>query len=176
MEEIKDINEHNLEYNKLYGVDLTAITQRSKDNSYVITKNGLPYHVPNSDEYKELYKAIDEYVKIHPEIVIIEHPYTPTIEELAEQNLLQAKYERSQAVSQITVEVDGMLFDGDEKSQERMARTITAATATGASMDETTTWVLHDNTIAHPTIKQLALALRKAGEAQTALWTKPYES
>ena len=69
-----------------------------------------------------------------------------------------------------------MLFDGDEKSQERMARTITAATATGASMDETTTWVLHDNTIAHPTIKQLSTALRKAGEAQTALWTKTYES
>ena len=100
----------------------------------------------------------------------------PSQEEVAEQNLIQAKSERSQAVSQITVEVDSMLFDGDEKSQERMARTITAATATGVSMDETTTWVLHDNTIAHPTIKQLATALRKAGEAQTILWTKPYES
>ena len=90
--------------------------------------------------------------------------------------LAQAKAERATAVASITVEVDGMIFDGDEVSQERMARTVTAATTTGASMDDTTVWVLHDNTVAAPTIRQLATALRMAGEAQTILWTKPYES
>jgi biopolymer transport protein ExbD len=90
--------------------------------------------------------------------------------------LAQAKAERAAAVAAITVEVDGMTFDGDEVAQERMARTVTAATATGASMDDTTVWVLHDNTVATPTIRQLATALRMAGEAQTALWTKPYEA
>ena len=79
-------------------------------------------------------------------------------------------------VAAITVTVDGMVFDGDEVSQERLARTVTAATATGASMDDTTTWVLHDNTVEQVTIRQLATALRLAGEAQTALWTKPYEN
>jgi hypothetical protein len=69
-----------------------------------------------------------------------------------------------------------MVFDGDEVAQERMARTVTAATATGASMDDTTVWVLHDNTVATPTIRQLATALRMAGEAQTALWTVPYQN
>jgi hypothetical protein len=68
------------------------------------------------------------------------------------------------------------VFDGDEKAQERMARTVTAATATGASMDDTTTWILHDNTVAQVTVRQLATALRMAGEAQTALWTVPYQS
>ena len=85
-----------------------------------------------------------------------------------------AKAERAAAVAALTVEVDGMIFDGDEKAQERMSRTITAATATEASMDATTTWVLHDNTVATVTIMQLATALRLAGEAQTALWIIPY--
>lgn len=100
----------------------------------------------------------------------------PTAEELAAAELKQAKVERAEAVANITVEVDGMVFDGDETAQERMARTVTAATATGASMDDTTTWVLHDNTVAQVSIRQLATALRLAGEAQTALWTVPYTS
>lgn len=95
---------------------------------------------------------------------------------IEEEALAQAKATRAAAVAAITVEVDGMTFDGDEVAQERMARTVTAATATGASMDDTTVWVLHDNTVATPTIRQLATALRLAGEAQTALWTKPYEA
>lgn len=37
------------------------------------------------------------------------------------------------------------------------------------------TWVLHDDTIAQVTKAQLKEALRKAGEKQTELWTKPYE-
>lgn len=103
--------------------------------------------------------------------------YAPkfTSKEIEEQALAQAKTERSAAVASITVTVDGMVFDGDETAQERMARTVTAATATGASMDDVTTWVLHDNTVATPTIRQLATALRRAGEAQTALWTGPYK-
>lgn len=92
------------------------------------------------------------------------------------QMLAEAKAERASAVAAITVEVDGMVFDGDETAQERMARTVTAATATGASMDDTTTWVLHDNTVAQVSIRQLATALRIAGETQTALWTVPYEA
>ena len=98
-----------------------------------------------------------------------------TPEEVAAEELAQAKAERAAAVSRITVTVDGMVFDGDEISQERMSRTITAAVATGEDMSATTTWVLADNTIAQPSIQQLAQALRAAGEQQTALWTVPYQ-
>ena len=100
----------------------------------------------------------------------------PTPEEIAEKELEEAKVARADAVANIRVWVDGMEFDGDETSQERLSRTITAATATGAKMTDYTTWVLADNTIAQVTIEQLATALRKAGEKQTELWTKPYES
>ena len=94
---------------------------------------------------------------------------------LEEAEMAELKKERAAAVAAITVEVDGMVFDGDEKAQERMSRTITAAVATGEDMSATTTWVLADNTVAQVSIKQLAQALRLAGEKQTELWTVPYQ-
>lgn len=109
-----------------------------------------------------------------PEGALLEAP-AKTEEELAAEELAQAKAERADAVRKITVAVDGMVFDGDEISQERMSRTITAAVATGEDMSATTTWVLADNTVAQVSIKQLAKALRLAGEKQTELWTVPYQ-
>ena len=96
----------------------------------------------------------------------------PTTEELAILALEQAKAERAAAVASITVEVDGMVFDGDEKAQERMARAVLMAD----SPEEETEWVLHDNTVAIVTAAQLRQACRKAGKAQTALWTVPYNN
>lgn len=100
----------------------------------------------------------------------------PTPEEQAEQELQQKKAERAEAVSRITVEVDGMVFDGDEKAQERMSRTVAIATANSMPMTTETTWVLADNTIAQVTLQQLAKACLLAGKKQTELWTKPYEA
>lgn len=121
--------------------------------------------------YVALWEA--EKAKIEAEQAKAEAEYNKP-ENVAARAFQAAKAERASAVASITVEVDGMVFDGDEKAQERMARTVTAATATGASMDDTTTWVLNDNTVAQVTVRQLATALRKAGEAQTALWVIPY--
>ena len=96
----------------------------------------------------------------------------PTPEELAAQELAKAKAERAAAVAALTVEVDGMVFDGDEKAQERMARAVLMA----ESPEEQTEWVLADNTVAIVTAAQLRRACRAAGQAQTALWTVPYEA
>ena len=101
----------------------------------------------------------------------------PTAEEVKAQALAQAKTERAEAVSKITVAVDGKTFDGDETAQTRMGRTIAAAVALGVDLTtEKRTWVLADNSVAEVTIAQLAEALRLAGDAQTELWTVPYES
>lgn len=90
--------------------------------------------------------------------------------------LEEAKEERADIVSKIKVTVDGMEFDGDEVAQTRMGRTIAAAIALGVDINTyTQTWVLADNTVATPTIKQLAQALKLAGEEQTKLWTVPYD-
>ena len=85
--------------------------------------------------------------------------------------LIKAKEERADYVSKIIVEVEGMKFDGDETSQDRMARSIVAL-----NDEETVQWVLADNTIAQVTKEQLRQALRLAGEAQTAIWANPYIS
>ena len=90
-------------------------------------------------------------------------------EEVAMKQLLTAKAEREEFVSKIVVEVDGMMFDGDEVSQDRMARSIIAL-----DLGEKVQWVLADNTIAQVTRAQLREALRKAGTAQTAIWSNPY--
>lgn len=147
--------------------------QKQDRNGEHLTGQGTPYWMPG-DDWQTPARYMMELGKL-PEGAMLKAPEKPA-EVLAEEELAKAKAERAAAVAAITVEVDGMVFDGDETAQERMARTVTAATATGASMDDTTVWVLHDNTVATPTIRQLATALRMAGEAQTALWTKPYEA
>lgn len=137
-----------------------------------VPDSGTPYWLPGDTWYTPA-RYMTELGPL-PEGALLEAP-EKTAEEIADEELAQAKAERAAAVSKITVTVDGMLFDGDEVSQERMSRTITAAVATGEPMTATTTWVLADNTIAQPSIQQLAQALRAAGEQQTALWTVPYE-
>lgn len=68
---------------KTYG----QIIHRTFDDSYVITKNGMPYHVyPYAVEFAEEWDAVFAYAEAHPECVTEEQPYvapTPTQEELA---------------------------------------------------------------------------------------------
>ena len=91
--------------------------------------------------------------------------------------LEEAKEERAKEVAKIKVTVDGMVFDGDEIAQNRIGRVIAAALLMGVDINTTKqTWVLADNTVAQPTIKQLAQALKLAGEEQTKLWTVPYSN
>ena len=100
-----------------------------------------------------------------------------TTEEQAKADLDAAKAERATQVGRLTVTVDGMVFDADETSQNRMSRVVSGAQALGVDMNTTTQiWVLADNTVATPTVAQLAQALKLAGEAQTALWTIPYQT
>lgn len=63
----------------------------------------------------------------------------------------------------------GRKFDGDETSQNRMARAI-------SSMDEgeTVMWILADNTVALIGRGELKEALRMAGSEMTQIWAAPY--
>ena len=95
----------------------------------------------------------------------------PTPEEAEAKRLEEAKRVRAAKVEAITVEVDGMVFDGNEPAQSRMARAITAAETAGL---ESTVWVLADNTVATVTKVQLQQALAKAMLAMGEVWTEPY--
>lgn len=97
-----------------------------------------------------------------------EKPAVKSVEEvLAPYDRTLFKKQRAEKVANITVDVDGMVFDGDETSQQRMARSILVM-----NDSEQITWILSDNTKAEVTKAQLETALRKAGEAQTALWSQ----
>lgn len=75
---------------------------------------------------------------------------------------------RGTAVAAITVTTSaGNVFNGDEDSQNRMARSIVALTDT-----DTITWVLADNSTIQATKAELQEALKLSGEAQTALWVQ----
>lgn len=149
---------------------------------YIADENGIqiPNPAPNTlSKYEEASKWCNEQGNATIEdkgnyYEVVKIP-DPTQEELEEKQLEKAKAERAEAVSKIKVEVDGMIFDGDETAQTRMSRTISAAQALGVPDTETRTWVLADNTVAEPTIAQLAKALKLAGDEQTRLWTVPYE-
>ncbi len=75
------------------------------------------------------------------------------------------KEARAAAVSAITVEVDGMIFDGDEVSQSRMARAAFAMIET-----DQINWVLANNEVVSINRDTLRRALLAAGDAQVALW------
>lgn len=76
------------------------------------------------------------------------------------------KVERQARVDAMVVEVDGLVFDGNEISTRRMADVIAAAD----DLADATEWTLADNGVAVVTIRQLKAALRLATEARTAIW------
>lgn len=67
------------------------IIKRTIDNSYVIVKNGLPYHVPNEGEFTEEWAEVNAYAEAHPDEVELEEPYVPSEEEIAEAEEAAAK-------------------------------------------------------------------------------------
>ena len=92
----------------------------------------------------------------------------PVVPPTAEQVREQAKRDRAAAVAAITVTTAaGNTFDGDETSQDRMARAILALQLTGTP---STIWVLADNTPVQVTAAELGEALALAGAAQSAIW------
>lgn len=95
----------------------------------------------------------------------------PTPEEIEAQALAKAKAERAEAVENITVEIDGMVFDGNEDAMRRASCAIL-----GLEDGEKMPWVLYDNTVAEVTKAQLKQMLRLAGAKMAELWVVPYEA
>lgn len=91
-------------------------------------------------------------------------PVAPApIVESAEDLVMKAKL---LAVSKILVtSTQGNIFDGDEVSQNRMARAVTAS-----STGDTTLWMLANNTPATVSHDELKEALLLSGEAMTTIW------
>ena len=78
------------------------IIHRTADDSYVITKNDMPYHVyPYAGEFAEEWDAVFAYAEAHPECVVVEQPYVPpvpTLEELKAAKKARIDAETSAAI------------------------------------------------------------------------------
>ncbi|ATG58238.1 MULTISPECIES: DUF4376 domain-containing protein [Pseudoalteromonas] len=94
-------------------------------------------------------------------------PAVKTVEEiLAPYARTIFKLNRQKLLDKLTVEVDGMVFDGDEVSQGRMARA-----AFTMEQGEQIGWVLANNNQVMVTKEVLTQALRLAGAKQSQIWS-----
>lgn len=84
----------------------------------------------------------------------------------------EAKVVREINVARIRVTTTaGYEFDGDEVSQNRMARAILGLSA--AAPGTTINWTLADNTVIQADVAELTEALMLAGATQAAMWGLP---
>lgn len=128
--------------------------------SFFQLKKKTPNLIFSQDTPKELLETIGITIEEIPDPVTEVDP------------LVAAKEQRDNDVKQITVEVDGMIFDGNEKAQDRISRTI-------LGWDENTDgieWVLANNEIAFVTKEQLQRVLQLATAEMQRLWVLPYTS
>ena len=106
------------------------ITRRA-DGSYVITNNGLPYHVPNSDGFTALWAEVDTYAQAHPEQVTDEPaPPVPTEEEL----LARAKTLKTSEFDRAMADIDAELIRSTTDIVAAMLTPATLAAETDAAL------------------------------------------
>ena len=95
-------------------MDYGQIIHRTFDDSYVITKNSMPYHVPNEGEFAEEWAEVRAYAEAHPECVVVEQPYVPpvpTLEELKAAKKARIDAETSAAIlAGFDYAVDGVTY------------------------------------------------------------------
>jgi len=79
-------------------MDFGQVSQRSTDGSYVIQRDGYPYHVPNEGEWAELWAQVHEYALANPDKVAPEppppepEPYVPPPEEIKQREAQEFVY------------------------------------------------------------------------------------
>lgn len=102
-------------------------------------------------------------------VALPEPPEKPTVksveEVLAPYDRTLFKNLRADKVGNLTVEVDGLIFDGDETSTERMNQRIQIMSDT-----DTILWTLANNDVQKVTKAQLFNAFKRAVDEQSKLW------
>lgn len=88
-----------------------------------------------------------------------------TPEEIQQGLYNQWKAERQSKVDNIEVELNGIIYQGDETSQTRLSRAVSVMEDT-----DTTMWVAKDNSVNELSKADLKYILREAGIKQTLIW------
>ena len=116
-------------------IDFSQIIHRTADDSYVITKNGMPYHVyPYAAEFAEEWDAVFAYAEAHPECVTEEQPYVPpvpTLEQTKAAKLSEINKAADAAIATLTAtypDRELATFDKQESEARAYAADPTAST------------------------------------------------
>lgn len=124
-------------------MDYGQIIYRTADDSYVITKNGMPYHVyPYAAEFAEEWDAVFAYAEAHPECVTEEQPEcvteeqpyvppVPTLEEVKAAKLSEINAAADRAIGTLTAtypDREISTFDKQESEARAYAADPTAST------------------------------------------------
>lgn len=88
-----------------------------------------------------------------------------TSEEIQQGLYNQWKAERQSKVDNIEVELNSVIYQGDETSQTRLSRAVSVMEDT-----DTTMWVAKDNSVNELSKADLKYILREAGIKQTLIW------
>lgn len=116
-------------------MDYGQIIHRTFDDSYVITKNDMPYHVyPYAAEFAEEWDAVFAYAEAHPECVTEEQPYVPpvpTLDEAKAAKLSEINAAADRAIATLTAtypDREISTFDKQEAEARAYAADPTAST------------------------------------------------
>ena len=71
-------------FNKISFINQIKKIEKQDDGSYIVIKNDMPYHIPNNDEYRQEYDALEEYI-LENNIQVDKH--IPKAYRVAEDNL-----------------------------------------------------------------------------------------
>lgn len=53
--------------NKIEIEEIYKDIKRKEDDSFIVMKNGYPYHIPNNEEFQEEYLLISDYIAQYPD-------------------------------------------------------------------------------------------------------------
>ena len=119
-----------------------------------------------SDIFYNIKKKIDSMTEMTPSEIEEHINPQPTEEEIAATALSDWKYDRQNLVDNTEVSYNGVIYQGDETSQDRMSRAINGLP------DDTTTiiWVAKDNSVQNLTRVDLKAILFAAVTQQATFW------
>ena len=117
-------------------------------------------------QHIDLLEALNRGATINSDLSTTEK--VPTKAELAEQARIAFKANRKILLDNLEITHDGVIYQADEVSQDRMARAIVAMETFPA--ETTINWVAKDNSIHSLTRADLQAMLGLAGIAQADIW------
>lgn len=175
-----------LEINEAYGTNLPFTTSNkplTKKDGFAICFNGIKWEYVEDNRNTTVYNKetkeeskIDYLGKIKDDVTTLkpeqfdkwDYETNNWIEDVnlkKQYEYNQWKAERQSKVDNIEVELNGVVYQGDETSQTRVARAVSAMEDT-----DTTMWVAKDNSVNELSKADLKYILKEAGIKQTLIW------